>query len=152
MRKVVQILINSINQRPQLSETDIAFKILQAEGSPQNYHDLIVKVLNRLNLPIDAEQISSVLTQINLDTRFAYAGQGEWGLKVWIPMHVAKKQPSNSLLDKTTAQEDKTDKDFSEEVNLDLEDLDSDLEDGILEIDDTFEREQEVQKYEDKWG
>lgn len=145
-------MINSINQGPQLSETDIAFEILRAEGSPRNYHDLIVKVLNRLNLTIDAEQISSVLTQINLDTRFAYAGQGEWGLRVWVPMHVAKKQPSITLLNKTTAQEDERNKDSSEEINLDLEDQESDLEDGILEIEDPFEREQEVQKYEDKWG
>jgi DNA-directed RNA polymerase subunit delta len=145
-------LINSINQGPHLSETDIAFEILQAAGSPLNYHDLIEKVLNRLNLPINAEQISSVLTQINLDTRFAYTGQGEWGLKVWVPMHVTKKQPSITLLNKKTALEDEIDKDFSGDINLDLEDQESDLEDGILEIDDPFEREQEVQKYEDKWG
>lgn len=144
-------MINSMNQGPHLSETDIAFEILQAEGS-QNYHDLIVKVLNCLNLPINAEQISSVLTQINLDTRFVYAGQGEWGLKVWVPMRVAKKQPSITILNKTTAQEDETDKDYTEEVILDLEDQESDLEEGILEIDDPYEREQEVQKYEDKWG
>jgi DNA-directed RNA polymerase subunit delta len=140
---VVSILIHSINQGPQLSETDIAFEILLTEDGPQNYHDLIVKILNRLNLPINSQQISSVLTQINLDTRFAYAGQGEWGLKVWAPVN-AKKQPSITLLNKTTAQEDDPDKDFSEEVNLDLEDV-------ILEIDDPFEQEQEVQKYEDKW-
>jgi DNA-directed RNA polymerase subunit delta len=141
-----------MNQGPKLSETDIAFEILQAEGSPQNYHDLIVKVLNRLDLPINAEQISSVLTQINLDTRFAYAGQGEWGLKVWVPMHVAKKQPAITLLNKKTVQEDEADKDFSDEANIDLADQESDLEDGILEIDDPYEREQEVQKLEDKWG
>ncbi|MHB8126320.1 MAG: DNA-directed RNA polymerase subunit delta [Desulfitobacteriaceae bacterium] len=148
----MEILTHSINQRPKLSEVDIAFELLQAQGSPKNYHDLIVEVLQSLDMPIDATRISSVLTQINLDTRFAYAGQGEWSLKAWVPAKSAKKLPAITLMNKAIAHDDEIDKDFSEEANEDLEGQEFDLEDEISEIEDSFELDQEVDRREDKWG
>ncbi len=143
-------MTHSVNQGPKSSEVDIAFELLQAQGSSKNYHDLIVEVLTRLDLPIDATRISAVLTQINLDTRFAYAGQGEWSLKAWVPTRSAKKLPAITLVNKATAHDDEIDKDFSEEANEDMEGQESDLEDGNSEIEDSFEQEDE--RREDKWG
>lgn len=143
-------MTHSVNRGPKLSEVDIAFELLQAQGSPKNYHDLIVEVLTRLDMPIDATQISSVLTQINLDTRFSYAGQGEWSLRAWVPTRSAKKLPIITLVNQASAHDDEIDKDFFEEMNEDMEGQESDLEDGISEIDDSHE--QEVERREDKWG
>ncbi len=148
----MEILIHSVNRGTKLSEVDIAFELLKTQGSPKNYHDLIVEVLTHLDLPIDATRISSVLTQINLDTRFAYAGQGEWSLKAWVPTRTGKKLPSITLMNKAIAHDDEIDKEFSEETNEDMDGQESDLEDGILEIEDSFEEEQEVDRREDKWG
>ncbi|MFZ3101460.1 MAG: DNA-directed RNA polymerase subunit delta [Desulfitobacteriaceae bacterium] len=143
-------MTHSVNRGPKLSEVDLAFELLQIQGSPKNYHDLIVEVLSRLDLPIDATQISSVLTQINLDTRFAYAGQGEWSLKAWVPTRSAKKLATITLANKATAHDDEIDKEFSEEVNEDVEEQESDMEDGISEIENSFEQENE--RREHKWG
>ncbi len=143
-------MTHSVKLGPKLSEVDIAFKLLQAQGSPINYHKLIAEVLTHLDLPIDATRISSVLTQINLDTRFAYAGQGEWSLKAWVPTRSAKKQPTITLVNKATAHDDEIDKDFSEETNEDLEGLESEFEDGTSETEDSSE--QEIERREDKWG
>ncbi|HWQ88405.1 MAG TPA: DNA-directed RNA polymerase subunit delta [Desulfitobacteriaceae bacterium] len=101
----------SEKRKPQLSEADIAFELLLAYGRPRNYHDLIVEVLTRLDLPTDARSISAVLTQINLDTRFVYTKQGEWGLKAWIPGRNSKKQPAVTMLNNSFASEEENDGD-----------------------------------------
>lgn len=107
----MEILTYSKNRQPQLSEADIAFELLQAHGRPRNYHSLIVEVLTRLDLPIDARSISAVLTQINLDTRFVYTKQGEWGLKAWVPVRNSKKQSLVNLLNNTVVSEEESDGD-----------------------------------------
>jgi DNA-directed RNA polymerase subunit delta len=107
----VEILTYAKNRKPQLSEADIAFELLQAHGRPRNYHSLIVEVLTRLDLPIDARSISAVLTQINLDTRFVYTKQGEWGLKAWVPVRNSKKQTAVNLLSNTVVAEEESDGD-----------------------------------------
>ena len=141
--KVVEILTHSLNLGPKLSEVDVAFELLLAQGSPKYYHDLIEEVLIRLAVPIDALRISSVLTQINLDTRFAYAGQGEWGLKAWAPTRSTKKTPTITLMNKAIVYDEETDKDFLEGANEDTDGLETELDDGNFEMDDSYEEEQE---------
>lgn len=124
-----------LNSRSKPTEADIALELLQAHGRPMHYQDLIGAVLGRLERVIDARQISSVLTQINLDTRFAYIGQGEWGLKAWVPARGARRLPTITLMNKTVAYDDDNDKDVLEDVRDDLEhdrdgDVDDDSDDG----------------------
>ncbi|CAA7599758.1 DNA-directed RNA polymerase delta subunit [Acididesulfobacillus acetoxydans] len=89
-----------------LSGTDIAYELLQSHGRPMNYRDLIGLILQKKELPESPERISAMLTQINLDTRFAYAGSGEWGLKVWLPTRTSKRMPSITLMNKSVAYDD----------------------------------------------
>jgi DNA-directed RNA polymerase subunit delta len=145
----VEILTYSENWKPQLSEADVAFELLQVHGSPRNYHDLIVEVLTRLELPADALHISAVLTQLNLDTRFVYTGRGKWGLKAWVAGRHSKKQPAVNLLH-NLINEEEADKDFAEEGGRKRNVRQTALREAFSELDDSFQRE--ADKYVDKWG
>ncbi|KLU59189.1 DNA-directed RNA polymerase subunit delta [Peptococcaceae bacterium CEB3] len=99
-------MAQSFGQGRLSSSTDIAFELLKTHGRPMNYRDLIGLILQKKELPQSPEQVSAVLTQINLDTRFAYAGSGEWGLKVWLPTRTSKRMPSITLMNKSVAYDD----------------------------------------------
>jgi len=70
------------------------------------YYDLIQNVLKSRNLLIEPSQVSAVLTQINLDTRFSYLGKGEWGLTAWVPSRSSRKLSSLSSLSKGLVEND----------------------------------------------
>jgi len=106
------------------------------------YYDLISEVLNSQERPLDPTYISGVLTQINLDTRFSYLGNGEWGLRVWVPTKGSKKLPIITLMNKELADDEAnildSDKDLLfEEVE---EEIDEEVESDIEE--DSFEKEE----------
>ncbi|MHB1405080.1 MAG: DNA-directed RNA polymerase subunit delta, partial [Desulfitobacteriaceae bacterium] len=84
----------SFSQKPKPSEVDIVFEILHTQGRPQHYYNLVEEVLSRMGLSQEPQRIAAVLTQINLDSRFAYVGQGEWGLKAWVPQRSSRRLPS----------------------------------------------------------
>lgn len=147
-----------------LSNTDIAFKLLQAHGRPMHYRDLIGLILQSKELPQDPEQISAVLTQINLDTRFAYAGSGDWGLKAWVPARGSKRMPSITLMNKSVAYDDEETEKTVAEDHEDQDgryDLDSDEDDlgdseGVLAEEDEEEEEdededEEKESEQDRW-
>lgn len=126
-----------------ISETDIALELLQANGRPMHYRDLVEEVLERLQRTVDPEHMAEVLTQINMDTRFAFAGQGEWGLKVWVPARGTKRMPAITLMNKSVAYDDETkmevDAEDGENSYLDDEELDDDL----LEGEDALDEEED---------
>lgn len=133
------------------SDTDIAYELLQSNGRPMHYRELIEEVLHRIESPVEPGLISSVLTQINLDTRFAYAGQGEWGLKVWVPARGSKRMPSITLMNKSVAYDDEMDRVPSED-NEDIFDLDADDSDeDILDSDDALDEEIEDDTEPETW-
>lgn len=138
-------MTHSLSRKSRPTEADLAFEILQSQGKPMYYHHLIVEVLRRLDLPQDAHRISMVLTQINLDTRFAFVGQGEWGLKVWVPTKGSRRLPTITLMNKALAydDEDKVDGD-------DLEDLDT-LDDDAQDADDGFDGDADENLEEETW-
>jgi len=109
-----------------------------------HYQDLIREVLQRQGQPQDPAAISSVLTQINLDARFAYLGNGEWGLKAWVPNKNTRRIPTITLLNKGIAYDDED----SSELELDLEDKEilyddaEDMEELEAENDDSFSNEE----------
>lgn len=66
-----------------ISEVDLAFNIMKQRGEPIYFRELIEEIL-RLK-PVPAEQWSraaaAIYTQLNLDTRFNYLGEGRWTLR-----------------------------------------------------------------------
>jgi len=84
------------NDYAQMSETDVAYQILKEDSNDTAlyYKDLILEVLKRQNriLRYDAQIISEIYTQINMDGRFNFLGQGMWGLSEWVPVETAKRR------------------------------------------------------------
>lgn len=136
-------MAHTLSQKAKLTEADIACEVLRDHGTPLNYLVLIEKVLNRLGIPQEAVRIAAVLTQINLDARFVFQGNGEWGLKVWVPTKSHKKGSSISMINKGIEAED---------GKADLEDIETLelLEEDSLETDDAFD-EAEDGVSEEKW-
>lgn len=67
----------------EMSEVDLAFNILKQHGEPIYFRELIEEIL-RVK-PVAQEQWSraaaAIYTQLNLDTRFSYLGEGRWTLR-----------------------------------------------------------------------
>jgi len=137
-------LTHSYSQKVKITAEDIAYEILSSRGRGMHYQDLIREVLQRQGQPQDPAAISSVLTQINLDARFAYLGNGEWGLKAWVPNKNTRRIPTITLLNKGIAYDDED----SSELELDLEDKEilyddaEDMEELEAENDDSFSNEE----------
>ena len=69
------------------SEVDVAYHILSEEGNTMYYKDLVLKVIELKQKPVQslAAAISEIYTLINMDSRFHYEGEGQWGLSEWNP-------------------------------------------------------------------
>lgn len=128
--------------RTKLSETDIALELLQASGRPMYFRDLVEGVLSRLNRNVDPQHIAAVLTQINMDTRFAFVGQGEWGLKAWVPARGTKRMPAITLMNKSVTYDD-DDKTGVEDEEAGFSDDDELLDEDLLEGEDALDEEEE---------
>lgn len=75
-----------------MTDVDAAYYILQNNGEePMYYKDLILKTIDLKKKPVrnpenpEAEAISEIYTQINMDSRFFYVKDGNWGLTEWYP-------------------------------------------------------------------
>ena len=103
---------------------------------------------------MDPEQISAVLTQINLDTRFTYVGKGEWGLKVWVPSRSSRKLPTITLMNKALAYDDEDSDSGEEKDSLIGEELEEDMDEegdsDSLEEEDSY-KEPSRRSNEDSW-
>ena len=75
-----------------MSDVDVAYKILMVNGSPINYRDLILEVIEKKHKPVQSlsAAISEVYTMINMDSRFQYRGDCMWGLTEWNPPEVKR--------------------------------------------------------------
>lgn len=69
------------------SEADVAYHILSEEGNTMHYKELVLKVIELKHKPVQslAAAISEVYTLINMDSRFHYEGENQWGLTEWNP-------------------------------------------------------------------
>lgn len=75
-------MIKEISQK--ISEVDILYRLLKKNGQGQSFRELMQQVCEIKGIPADNPQLmAAVHTQINLDNRFAFLGQGNWGLKEW---------------------------------------------------------------------
>ena len=68
-----------------MSDADVAYKILKEKRQPEYYKNLIEEVLkqknnNHLATP---QTLAAIHTQINLDHRFYHLGKGQWSLQEW---------------------------------------------------------------------
>lgn len=62
-----------------------------------HYKDLLAEVLRLKGMEktTDAGRlVASILTDINLDSRFVHMGQGQWALRRWAPKQQEPKVPS----------------------------------------------------------
>ncbi|MCI5567551.1 MAG: DNA-directed RNA polymerase subunit delta [Veillonellaceae bacterium] len=90
------------------SETDVAYDILQKSGSTMYYKDLVTKVIELKNKPVQSMSagISEVYTLINMDSRFHYEGDGQWGLTEWNPPEVKRTHGTRSKTRTSSAKKD----------------------------------------------
>ncbi len=77
---------------PKQSEVEIAYQILKANGQGINFRELMHQVCSIKGISPDNPQLmASVHTQINMDNRFSFLGQGNWGLKEWAQSKVVRR-------------------------------------------------------------
>lgn len=93
------------------TDVDVAYYILNNnDETPMNYKALILKVIELRKKPVrnpenpEAEAISEIYTQINMDSRFHYVKDGNWGLTEWYP-DVKKSSRGSSLVKKQDEQD-----------------------------------------------
>lgn len=105
------------------SETDVAYSILLQKGEPVYYKDLIeevMKCMGRDMQTIDSYSISEIYTQINIDSRFFFKGNGMWGLSEWNPPELRRSHNAKSSAKREknrTAQFDEENLSILEEEN-----------------------------------
>ncbi len=75
----------------QVSEVELAYRLLQKTGKSMYFRELITEVLEMKGRRIHslARAISEVHTQINMDSRFVHMGKGMWGLVEWSPQQLS---------------------------------------------------------------
>lgn len=80
----------------QVSEVDLAFKLLQKIGKAMYFRELITEVLELKGRKIHSlpHAIAEVHTQINMDSRFVHMGKGMWGLLEWSPQQLSGRSAS----------------------------------------------------------
>ena len=80
------------------SEVDVAYYILTQSGEKMYYKDLVLEVIEKTHKPVQSlsAAISEVYTLINMDSRFHYEGEGQWGLTEWNPPEVKLSHSSRS--------------------------------------------------------
>ena len=80
------------------SEVDVAYYILTQSGEKMYYKDLVLDVIEKTHKPVQSlsAAISEVYTLINMDSRFHYEGEGQWGLTEWNPPEGKRSHSSRS--------------------------------------------------------
>lgn len=135
-------LTHSLGSNKKLTEADLAYEILQAQGIPMHYQSLVEEVLKRLGISQEAVRIAAALTQINMDTRFMFYGRGEWGLRVWESAKTPKRSSHVSLINKVSSDDDNKN---------DLEDSDGEsVDEDLSETDEVFDDPDEG-SHSEKW-
>lgn len=75
-------------QLEKYSMIEMAVALLKQEKKAMNYRDIFEEITELKQLESEArdEAFAQFYTDLNLDGRFLYLGQGIWGLKVWYPV------------------------------------------------------------------
>ena len=80
------------------TEVDVAYYLLAQKGEAMFYKDLALKVIEKKRKPVQSisNAIAEVYTLINMDSRFHYEGEGQWGLTAWNPPEVKRSSSKSS--------------------------------------------------------
>ena len=80
------------------TESDVAYYILNEAGDAMFCKDLIMKVIEAKNKPVQSLPIaiSEIYTLINMDSRFRHVGSGMWKLTEWLPTDTKGTSKSSS--------------------------------------------------------
>lgn len=70
-----------------MRSVDTAYEILRVHGEPILVHELIDQVLEQLQQEPEPRRMAQIYSDINLDVRFVYRGDGLWGLRDWSPQN-----------------------------------------------------------------
>jgi DNA-directed RNA polymerase subunit delta len=82
----------SIDINPKQSEVEVAYQILKSHKEAMHFRELMQKVFTIKGVAPDNHQLlASVHTEINMDNRFSFLGQGNWGLKEWTQSKVVRR-------------------------------------------------------------
>lgn len=67
---------------------ELAYRILKEGKTDIYFRDLLTEVLIAKMTPsyLMTQAMAELHTQINMDSRFAFKGQGKWGLTEWVPL------------------------------------------------------------------
>lgn len=80
------------NNKTNLSEVEIAYNVLKGSGQAKNFRELMQQVFDSKGMTAENPQLMAAIhTQINLDNRFVFLGQGSWGLKEWTQGKVVRR-------------------------------------------------------------
>jgi len=134
----------SVKEKPMV---ELAYYVMKQAKETLHYQDLVQRVFKMKGLP--EEQLLDfkvrLYTELNIDGRFAYLGQNEWGLKRWFPADQLDAVQFNHFTD-----------DEEEEVNFDdpveedeVVDPDSEVVADEEETADDFEAEDEDDELSD---
>ena len=71
-----------------MSGVDLAYRLLKERKTDIYFRDLLNEVLTAKMVPsyLMMQSMAELHTQINMDSRFAFKGQGKWGLTEWAPL------------------------------------------------------------------
>ena len=77
---------------------DLAYRILKERKTDVYFRDLLSEVLTAKMVPsyLMMQAMAELHTQINMDSRFAFKGQGKWGLTEWVPLPRASSKAEES--------------------------------------------------------
>lgn len=85
-----------------LSEVDMVYQLLKNHGEAKGFRDLVQEVFALKDIPLDNHQLMAAIhTQMNLDNRFVFLGQGNWGLKEWSLGKVVRRNINPASLGRT---------------------------------------------------
>jgi len=65
-------------QQRKKSEADWALEILSERQEPVFYDELTRRIAEKMGKQLDAANLTSIYTRINLDNRLIYQGDGYW--------------------------------------------------------------------------
>jgi DNA-directed RNA polymerase subunit delta len=81
-----------------LPEVEIAYALLKLSNNQgRNLRELMQEVFAIKGMPLDNPQnMAAVHTEITLDNRFNFLGQGNWGLKEWTQEKIVRRNISHA--------------------------------------------------------
>lgn len=119
------------NPNKNLSETDIAFQLLQ-NGITMTSRELMAQVIaaKGISTADTPRAMARIYTALNLDSRFSFKGDGLWGLRDW-KGEAPKKHDPDLLPSEKHYQPKAEDYIWDDEAD---EDVDEEEEEGEIEI------------------